>query len=71
MSFSQILFEVVSAFGTVGLSCGITPELSSASRIVLIFIMYIGRIGVLTVATMWHSEDDNTFSYPEGYLSVG
>lgn len=71
MSFSQILFEVVSAFGTAGLSCGITPELSSASRIVLIFIMYIGRIGVLTVATMWHQEDDDTFSYPEGYLSVG
>lgn len=71
MSFEHLLFEVVSAFGTVGLSCSVTPELSNASRIVLIIIMYIGRVGVLTVATMLHPEDDNTYSYPEGYLSVG
>lgn len=45
-----ILFEVVSAFGTVGLSLGITHELSQAARIVVIALMLVGRVGLLTVA---------------------
>lgn len=71
LPFSQILFEVVSAFATVGLSCGITPQLSLASKLVLTVIMYIGRIGVLTVATMLHVEEEDSISYPEGQISVG
>lgn len=43
-----LLFEAASALGTVGLSTGITADLSSVSKMVLIFMMYIGRIGVLT-----------------------
>jgi len=42
-------FEVVSAFGTVGLSTGITPELSDASWYVLVAVMFIGRVGALTL----------------------
>jgi trk system potassium uptake protein TrkH len=42
-------FEVVSAFGAVGLSAGITPELSDASWYVLVAIMFIGRVGALTL----------------------
>lgn len=48
----QLLFEVVSAFGTVGLSTGITPELTAASKLALTLTMFIGRLGPLTVASM-------------------
>ena len=43
------LFEAASAISTVGLSLGITPELSGASRLILIFLMYFGRVGGLTM----------------------
>ena len=47
---TQIAFEVVSAIGTVGMTTGITRELHLASRLILIFLMYCGRIGSLTFA---------------------
>ncbi|MBN1648575.1 MAG: TrkH family potassium uptake protein [Spirochaetales bacterium] len=47
----DILFEVVSAFGTVGLSRGITADIHTASRFVLIVLMFMGRVGMLTVFT--------------------
>jgi trk system potassium uptake protein TrkH len=50
LSFTATIFEVISAFGTVGLTLGITPELSAPSRVVLILIMYLGRVGVMTAA---------------------
>lgn len=49
-SFSALLFEAVSALGTVGISLGITSELSVAGKIIIIALMYIGRIGVITLA---------------------
>lgn len=66
---SQILFEASSAIGTVGLSTGITPELSVAGKITIIVLMYIGRIGVITFGTAlvgrlkeknrnWHKKED-------------
>ncbi len=48
-SFDDILFETVSAFGTVGLSRGITPDLSSAGKLLITLLMYLGRIGPLTL----------------------
>jgi trk system potassium uptake protein TrkH len=48
-NFIRLLFEVMSAFGTVGLSTGITPSLSDISKILLILTMFIGRVGPLTV----------------------
>ena len=48
--FSVVLFETVSAIGTVGLSMSLTPTLSAASRIILIVLMYMGRVGVLTLS---------------------
>lgn len=49
-SFEAVLFEVISAFGTVGLSLGITPELSAPAKLLVAFVMFIGRIGPLTLA---------------------
>ncbi len=48
-SFMQILFEVTSAFGTVGLSTGITPSLSDLSKLIITLTMFIGRLGPLTI----------------------
>ncbi len=48
--FVEYLFEVISAFGTVGLSLGITPHLQDGGKIVLIILMYAGRVGLLTFA---------------------
>ena len=44
-SFMQLFFEVISAFGTVGLSTGITPDLSVAGKAVIILVMFTGRVG--------------------------
>jgi len=52
-TFIQLLFEVTSAFGTVGLSTGITPHLSDASKLILTLTMYIGRLGALAIVTLW------------------
>ena len=49
-SLDVVLFESISAFGTVGLSTGITPELPAAGKYVLIGLMYLGRTGTMTVA---------------------
>ncbi|MFD0899458.1 TrkH family potassium uptake protein [Actinomadura sediminis] len=50
-SLDRVLFEVVSAFGTVGLSAGITADLPAAGHVLLIVLMFVGRIGPLTLGT--------------------
>ncbi|SDB80765.1 potassium uptake protein, TrkH family [Raineyella antarctica] len=50
-SLQQVLFETISAFGTVGLSMGITAQLHSGSLVVLMLLMYLGRVGTISVAT--------------------
>ncbi len=65
------LFEVTSAFGTVGLSTGITTSLSAGSKILSILIMYIGRLGPLTIATLWYFSRGERVSYPEGNIAIG
>lgn len=49
-SFLDLMFEAVSAFNTVGLSMGVTPDLSTTGRIVTILLMFVGRVGPLTFA---------------------
>lgn len=51
LGLDRILFEVVSAFATVGLSTGITAQLSPAAQLVLVALMFLGRLGPITVAT--------------------
>ncbi len=72
-SFIHILLETVSAFATVGLSAGLTPTLCAASKIVVILTMYIGRLGPLTVATLWMMQGrrQNEILRPEETISVG
>lgn len=72
LDFIQILFEVVSAFGTVGLSTGITGTVTSATQIVLIMTMYVGRVGVLLLMAAALGDPRPTrVNYPEENLLVG
>ncbi|MCK5220141.1 MAG: hypothetical protein KAR14_01050, partial [Candidatus Aminicenantes bacterium] len=71
-SFSELLFEVVSAFGTVGLSLGITPELSLTSKIVIMVTMFTGRIGPLTLLlAISRKESKAVYDYPEENIMTG
>ena len=71
LAFEDALFEMASAFGTVGLSTGITAELGTASKIVSIIIMYMGRLGPLTVASLWYFANEENIKYPEGNIAIG
>ena len=71
IDFIDLLFESVSAFATVGLSTGISPNLSAGSKIVSMLVMYIGRIGPLTVVTLWSFGKPSTVRYPDGNIAIG
>jgi trk system potassium uptake protein len=72
LDFIRILFEVVSAFATVGLSTGITADLTPFSKLVLIATMYIGRVGILLlIAALLGDPKSSTIQYPEESLLVG
>ena len=61
----QITFETISAFATVGLTTGITPELPDFARIWLVVLMYLGRIGPITVvAALAARTNQRLYSYP-------
>jgi trk system potassium uptake protein TrkH len=51
LPFDRLVFEAVSAFGTVGLSTGVTGDLPPAAEIVLVLLMFLGRIGPLTLGS--------------------
>ena len=70
-SFTQILFEVVSAFGTVGLSTGITPAFGSLTKLILCITMFIGRLGPLTMATIWSYKAAVRATYGEEKIIIG
>ena len=71
LSLRDVLFEMISAFSTSGLSTGITPQLSAQSRILSIIMMYIGRLGPLTVASLWYFTIGERVRYPEGTIAIG
>lgn len=70
-SFMQNLFEVTSAFGTVGLSTGITPDLSHPSKLLIVLIMFIGRLGPLTIASLWAYKTESGARYSEENIMIG
>lgn len=70
-TFIDIIFEVVSAFATLGLTLGITPSLGIASKFLIIITMIIGRIGSLTVLfALKYQKRQQEFSYPEERVMI-
>ncbi len=68
----EILFESISAMGTVGLSTGITPDLSTAGRIIVTFTMFTGRLGPLTLmAILAHRRNVAVLEYPHETIRMG
>lgn len=71
LGIREIFFEIISAYATVGLSLGITSGLSVASKIVLCIVMFIGRVGTLTLLSILLKEDQKNIKYPEENIIVG
>jgi len=69
--FLAILFEVVSAFGTVGLSMGITADLTPVGKILIIFIMFLGKLGPLTLAFSLARPEQENIRYSSEDILTG
>jgi len=70
--FLRVLFETVSAYGTVGLSTGITAGLTVTGKIILTFTMFMGRVGPLALGfSLLNSDNKNGYSYPEEEVLIG
>jgi trk system potassium uptake protein TrkH len=67
----ELIFEQISAFGTVGLSTGLTPDLSPTGKLWICATMFVGRTGPLTVALWMFSRDITRISYPKGRVMIG
>ena len=65
------MFEASSALATVGLSLGITPSLGTISRLIIIALMFFGRVGTLTLIYAVFSKKPEKSEYPEDKLAVG
>jgi trk/ktr system potassium uptake protein len=72
ISFDAVLYESVSAFATVGLSTGITPSLPPAGQLVLIALMFVGRLGPISlVSALALRERHRLYHVPEGRPLIG
>lgn len=69
--FGDIVFEVFSAFGTVGLSTGLTGNLSSPGKLVIVATMFAGRVGLIALAFPGGEKEGLELSYPEGTILLG
>lgn len=71
-SFIDLLYETSSALGTVGLTLGLTPNLSSLGKIFIMIMMYLGRVGPLTVMlALTRKRKKSGYKYPEGKILIG
>lgn len=67
-----IFFEICSAFGTTGLSMGITPDLSAIGKVTSIFLMFLGRIGVMSyLFLLWKQARPEPYRYPREKVIIG
>jgi trk system potassium uptake protein TrkH len=72
LSFIEVLFEAVSAFATVGLSTGITADLSDVGKYVIIITMFLGRVGILLfMAALLGDPKPTAIQYPKEDLLIG
>ena len=73
LPFETAVYECVSGFATVGLSLGVTPALSVFSKLVLVLLMFTGRVGVMTIgaAALFRSSGEGRIKEPEGRVMVG
>ena len=72
LDFIDLLFETISAFGTVGLSTGVTPLLSVAGRILIIVTMFVGRIGPLTlILSLTLRQQHSDYNFPREAVRIG
>lgn len=73
LGLEYIAFEVISAFGTVGLTMGLTPDLTLVGKVIIILMMFIGRVGIMTVvfSMLGRSRQDTNFKYPEETVMIG
>ena len=71
MGFHDLLFEQISAFGTVGLSTGVTDKLSALGKLWIIVTMFMGRLGPLTLAVWVLPKKSVRIQYPEGRVLIG
>ncbi len=75
LEIRKIIFEVISAFSTTGLSMGITGDLSVGSELIIIFMMYFGRLGPLTILSLinrnWRTGSENGIKYVEEKVVIG
>ncbi len=69
--YFSYLFETVSAFGTVGFSLGITSSLTIPAKVVLVLTMYVGRVGPLSISTIWKGNSSQTWKYAEEDIAIG
>ena len=69
--FVEYLFETVSAFGTVGLSMGVTPKLNDIQKLAIVLMMFAGRVGPLTLAFSLYHEGKKEIKYAEESIMVG
>lgn len=67
----DIAFDAMSGFATVGLTTGITPYLRTGSKVILVALMYIGRVGPLTLSAMFKPKEKAMYSYVSEDLSIG
>src|SRR5690606_15977986 len=72
-NFLSLAFEVVSAFATAGLTLGVTPLLSTMGKIVITLVMFVGRVGPLTLVLAVGSKvvSKSNVEYPEGKILIG